>query len=62
VTSAAARVYLIADDKTRRCLLIDRLLEPVHEAILLARASRAMRLNRELDRTKSLRSLARAWT
>jgi transcriptional regulator with PAS, ATPase and Fis domain len=48
VTSAATRVYRIADDKTRRCLLIDGLLEQVHEAILLVdKASRAMRVNRE---------------
>jgi hypothetical protein len=34
VTSAPARANLIADGKTRLCLLIDGLLEQVPEAIL----------------------------
>jgi PAS domain-containing protein len=51
VTSAAARVYLIADDKTRLCLLIDGLLEQLPETILLVdKAARAMRVKREFIR------------
>lgn len=51
VTSAAARVYLIADDKTRLWLFIDGLLEQVPEAILLVgKTFRAVRVNQELIR------------
>jgi PAS domain S-box-containing protein len=44
-------VYLIADDKTRLCLLIDGLFEQGPEVIsLVDKASRAMRVNREFIR------------